>query len=211
MFAMILKGALVSGALIVAIGAQNAFVLKQGLLKRHVFWVAAICFGCDFMLIGAGVLGLGSLLGQNALLSGLLSLAGGLFLLWYGFNSLRSAFSSKRHSLVADGEAVSGSLKKTVAATFAVTLLNPHVYVDTVMLVGGVAAPLAQQEKIWFLLGAVGVSFCWFFGLAYGARLLKPLFANPRAWKVLETLIGIGMWYLAFGLLRHVWASLHGL
>lgn len=199
---LVLKGALVSGALIVAIGAQNAFVLKQGLLRRHVFWVALICFLCDFLLISMGVLGLGAVLGHSPLLSLLLSLGGGLFLLWYGVQSLRRAFFAQAHSLSAADGAAAGSLKKTVAATLAVTLLNPHVYVDTVMLIGGVAAPLAEAEKRWFLLGAVGASFCWFFGLAYGARLLKPLFADPRAWKVLETLIGLGMLWLAWGLLR---------
>ena len=104
-----------------------------------------------------------------------------------------------------NSDAPKSSLHQTVLATLAITLLNPHVYIDTVMLVCSVAASLSSEQKIGFLIGAVGVSFIWFFGIGYGARLLKPLFANPRAWKVLEGVIGAMMWYLAFGLLRYVW------
>ncbi|ULJ62591.1 LysE/ArgO family amino acid transporter [Wielerella bovis] len=204
MLSTILKGFAVSGGLIMAIGAQNAFVLKQGLLRQHTFWVASICFICDFVFISAGVMGVGGALSKSPLLSALLSLAGGIFLFWYGFNSLRSALSTEQHSLVAQTEnSNQGSLKTTILGVLAVTLLNPHVYVDTLMLIGGIAATLSDSDKIWFLLGALSASFIWFFGLSYGARLLRPIFANPRAWKILETLIGIGMWWLAWGLFHY--------
>ncbi|MDK4689355.1 LysE/ArgO family amino acid transporter [Kingella negevensis] len=204
MLSTIIKGFAVSGGLIMAIGAQNAYVLKQGLLRQHIFFVALTCFLCDFVLISAGILGMGNLLSQSPVLSALLSLGGGLFLFWYGLNSFRSALSPNQATLVADAEnAPQSSLKKAILGTLAVTLLNPHVYIDTIMLVGGIAATLTFADKIWFLIGALSASFIWFFGLSYGARLLRPIFANPRAWKVLETLIGIGMWWLAFGLFKY--------
>ena len=202
----ILNGAMISGGLIIAIGAQNAFVLKQGLLKNHIFWVSLICFLCDFVLMSLGVLGVGGFLGRSMVLSAALSLLGGLFLFWYGLRSFRAMLSTEQSALIVDNsDTPKSSLRQTVLATLAITLLNPHVYIDTVMLVGGVAASLSSEQKIGFLIGAVGVSFIWFFGIGYGARLLKPLFANPRAWKVLEGVIGAMMWSLAFGLLRYVW------
>lgn len=207
MWAIVLKGALVSGSLIMAIGAQNAFVLKQGLLRQHIFWVALICFACDFLLISLGVLGLGGLISRSVCLSAALALAGGTFLFWYGTKSFRAAMSKEHGALVVQTDSVSGSLKKTVAATLAMTLLNPHVYLDTVVLIGGIAAPLSAAQKPWFLLGAVVMSFVWFFGLGYGARLLKPIFANPKSWRILEGLIGIMMWYLALGLFVFVYRT----
>ncbi|SSY70395.1 LysE/ArgO family amino acid transporter [Alysiella crassa] len=205
MWQMILKGAMISGGLIMAIGAQNAFVLRQGLLKQHVLAVATICFLCDFALISVGVLGLGGAIARSQTASVVLAILGAMFLLWYGFRSCRSALVQQHDALqISENAEVSGSLKQTALATLAITLLNPHVYLDTVVLIGSVSGSLAAQEKPYFLLGAVSVSFIWFFGLAYGARLLKPIFAKPRAWQILEMAIALMMWWLAYGLIRFV-------
>ncbi len=206
MISMLLKGIMVSGSLIVAIGGQNAFLLKQGLLKRHVFSVATICFLCDVVLLSCGVLGMGALIGGSPHLSALLTLLGALFLLAYGARSLRSAFGGQSAMAADDDKTSAGSLKQTVLATLAITLLNPHVYLDTVVLVGGIAAPLAADEKRWFLAGSLLVSLLWFYGVGYGARLLRPLFASRRAWQLLEVAVCALMWTLAFGLLRHLFA-----
>ncbi|VEG12955.1 LysE/ArgO family amino acid transporter [Moraxella cuniculi] len=198
---MFVKGALVSASLIMAIGGQNAFVLKNGLKKNNVFAVSLICFLCDFLLMTIGVLGLGSILATNKWLSGGLAIFGAAFLGVYGFNSFKSSFAGN-DSLLIDGQnQVSDKLKTTVLATLAVTLLNPHVYLDTVVIVGGIAGTLAFEQKLQFLAGALLASFVWFFGLGFGARFLLPLFQKPKAWRILEFVIGCIMWWIAFGLL----------
>lgn len=202
MLETILKGAMISGGLIIAIGAQNAFVLKQGLLRNHIFWVALICFLCDAVLMSAGVLGLGSLINASRVATLGLALVGAAFLFWYGGRAFRSAWQGSGHLEAATGNAATTSLPTVVAATFAITLLNPHVYLDTVVVIGGVAGTLAFEDKLLFLLGAVSVSCLWFFGLGYGARLLSPLFQKPRTWQILDVLIGVVMWWIALELLR---------
>ncbi len=202
MLETILKGALIASGLIVAIGAQNAFVLKQGLARHHIFWVALICFLCDAVLMSAGVLGLGTLINTSTMATCNLALLGSAFLFWYGFNAFRSAYQATSHLEAAASHANPASLAAVIATTFALTLLNPHVYLDTVVILGSVAVTLPLQDKYWFLLGAVSVSGIWFFGLGYGARLLSPLFQKPQTWQVLDLLIGIIMWTIAWGLLQ---------
>lgn len=197
---------MITAGLIVAIGAQNAFVLKQGLLKQHVGPVVLICWLCDFSLIAAGVFGMSSLLSANNLALGLLALAGGLFLTVYGWRSAKSARQGNR-CLNPDNRPAVG-LYPTLASLLAVTLLNPHVYIDTVMLIGGSAASLAASDKIWFSAGAISASGIWFGGLGYGARLLLPLFRRERTWQILDSLIALVMFYLAYGLFRQASAIL---
>ncbi|HVK99370.1 MAG TPA: LysE/ArgO family amino acid transporter [Dongiaceae bacterium] len=199
----VLKGALISGGLIIAIGAQNAFVLKQGLLRNHIFWVSLTCFLCDFLLMTVGVLGLGTLINSSVWLTLGLAVFGALFLLGYGIRSFRSAFTSSNSLHESVGQATQSSVKKIWLSTLAVTLLNPHVYLDTVVIIGGVAGTLSIDQKIQFLLGASLASLIWFMGIGYGARLLLPLFENPKAWRVLEFLIGLIMTWIAFELLRY--------
>lgn len=196
------QGFFVSGALIVAIGAQNAFVLKQGLRRNHVFWVCLTCFLCDFTLMMVGVLGLGALINQSVTAQVALAAFGALFLLWYGVNSLRSAF--KGEAMQIDEAQTRTSLKQTLAMTFALTLLNPHVYLDTVVLIGGIAGTLTASEKMYFLFGAWGASLLWFFGLGYGARLLIPLFKKPLTWKILDIVIAIIMFLIALTLIQFI-------
>lgn len=203
----IIKGFLVSFGLIVAIGAQNAYVLKQGLLKQHIFWVCLVCFLCDFTLLSLGVLGFGSLIDKNQTLKLALAIFGAMFLFWYGFRSLKSAYRGGENLSVDTTNQTTISPKKAIATTLALTLLNPHVYLDTLVLVGTVASPLTLVQKYQFLIGAVSASALWFFGLGYGARLLIPLFKKEKTWQLLDVFIGMIMWVIAFGLVRYAITS----
>jgi len=197
-----LDGFLIGGSLIVAIGAQNAFVLRQGLARAHVLAVVLVCAGSDAVLIAAGVAGLGTLVLQGMALT-IVTAGGALFLAAYGTRAfLRAARPEAMHV----GEGRLPGLGAALAACLAFTFLNPHVYLDTVLLVGSLSARHAGTAKIAYAAGASAASFVWFFGLGYGARLLTPLFTDARAWRVLDLLIGVVMWgiaaKLALGLLR---------
>ncbi|MDF7670181.1 LysE/ArgO family amino acid transporter [Orbaceae bacterium ESL0721] len=207
MIAEILNGAMISASLIIAIGAQNLFVLKQGLLKEHIFWVCLICFICDFLLLSIGVLGVGAFINQYPLLTQLVALAGVLFLIWYGILSFKSAWQGTSSLQVSSSNNQKKPLLAVVLSTLAVTLLNPHVYLDTVVIVGGIAGTLNGEQKVAFLIGAVIVSCIWFFGIGYGARLLAPLFKQKRVWTVLDCLIGIIMFYIAALLIKYLLIS----
>lgn len=199
----LIQGFLVSGSLIVAIGAQNAFVLKQGLLKRHTFWIALTCFLCDFSLICVGVLGLGSLISQSPSATLVLAAIGALFLLVYGARAFRSAYRGNSGLNLDPQDDKPQSAVKAVLVTLGFTLLNPHVYLDTVVIIGGIASTLLFEQKIQFLIGAVFASGLWFFSLSYGARLLIPLFKRPSTWRILDFVIGCVMWLIAFSLIRY--------
>jgi len=192
----ILPGLLTGLSLIVAIGAQNAFVLRQGLLKKHVLAIVLICAISDATLIVLGVLGLGSLI---SLLPGALEVIrwmGVAFLVWYGSTSLRRFM--KNESLKA-AEAGSGTLKQTVLTVLALTFLNPHVYLDTVIFIGGIANQFGDQ-KWFFALGAVTASFVWFFSLGFGASKAAVLVSKPAFWKILDVFIAAVMYSLAITL-----------
>ncbi|MDH2997400.1 amino acid transporter [Pasteurellaceae bacterium LFhippo2] len=195
-----LHGFVVCFGLIVSIGAQNAFLLKQGILKQHVFWIAFICFFCDVILMGIGVLGLGSLISQSPIASISLAIIGAIFLFTYGSRSFISAYKGDSLLQMEQGEQNS-SLRKAVVITLAITLLNPHVYIDTVVIVGGIGGTLNLDQKILFLAGALICSFLWFFGLGYGASLLSPHFKKRRTWQILDSLTGLIMYGIAFSLI----------
>lgn len=184
-------------SLILAIGAQNAFVLKQGLKRQHVFVVCLICALSDALLISAGVAGFGAIVKQFPLIEQVSRYAGAVFLLIYSILSFKSAFTTE-HSMQTDGKEV-GSALTAVLTCLAFTWLNPHVYLDTVVLLGSISTQYEGQQ-LSFALGAVIGSFIFFFSLGYGARLLIPIFKNPNAWKVLECLIGFVMLALAISL-----------
>ncbi len=187
-------GATLGLTLIVAIGAQNAFVLRQGLRREHVGAIVAFCALADALLMLAGVAGLAQLLGQRPLLAWWLTAGGATFLLGYGLRALwRAARPGSQQP--ADGIA-SISLAQALAQTAAFTLLNPHVYLDTVLLVGSVGAQMGDA-RWWFAGGAALSSVLWFTALGYGARWLAPVFARARAWQVLDGLIGVVMLVLA--------------
>ncbi|WP_386697838.1 LysE/ArgO family amino acid transporter [Lonepinella sp. MS14436] len=197
---MFIKGILVSASLIMAIGSQNLFVLKNGLRQNHVLLICLVCFLCDFVLISIGVMGVGALFAQNPYFSAALALLGGLFLLTYGFWAFKSSLYPQ-NKLDLSGEQVKFSAKNTLFATLAITLLNPHVYLDTVVILGGIAGTMSFDEKLLFLIGASLSSFVWFFGLGFGAKLLIPLFKNPTSWRVLDFVVGCIMFWIAYELL----------
>jgi L-lysine exporter family protein LysE/ArgO len=197
------QGLALSLGLIVAIGAQNAFVLRQGLRREHVGAVVAFCAVSDAVLIAAGVLGLGQLLGEQPLLTRLLAILGAVFLTLYGWRALRRA--TQRDALTASPGGQAMPLRSALLQAAAFTLLNPHVYLDTVLLVGSIGAQQPEALRGWFVLGASSASLLWFAALGFGARWLAPWFARPRAWQVLDALIGLTMWSMAAWLAHHVW------
>jgi L-lysine exporter family protein LysE/ArgO len=194
-------GFAVSGALIIAIGSQNAFVLRQGLRREHVGPVVLFCAIADLALIAGGVAGLGSLLARVPGLATALALGGAAFLGWYGASALRRAL--RPASLVADAAGERLTLGAALARSAGFTLLNPHVYLDTVLLVGAIGASQPAGAQPAFVLGAGVASFVWFAALGYGARLLAPVFARPAAWRALDGLVGVTMLAIAVGLVRH--------
>jgi L-lysine exporter family protein LysE/ArgO len=196
-----LQGLALSLGLIVAIGAQNAFVLRQGLRREHVGSVVLFCAMADALLIAAGVLGMAQALGERPNLARLLALAGAAFLLVYGWQALRRARHSNQLTAAAGGDGLSRGAALAQAAAF--TLLNPHVYLDTVLLVGSIGAQQASTLRGWFVAGASSASLFWFVTLGFGARWLAPWFARPKAWQVLDGLIGVTMLGLSALLLRH--------
>ncbi|HCH01278.1 MAG TPA: amino acid transporter [Vibrio sp.] len=201
MLSVALKGAFVSGSLIVAIGSQNAFLLKSGLKNNYVMLVATICFLGDILLISTGVLGVGVLLQQAPILTEILTLIGIAFLCWYGFLSAKSAWRGQSH-LDIDNSEVSRNWLKVAMMTLAMTFLNPHVYLDTIVVLGGITSSLSFEEKRWFLVGALTASAIWFYGVAYIAKKLIPFFAKPKTWQILDTVIAVIMFSIAAGLVR---------
>jgi L-lysine exporter family protein LysE/ArgO len=192
-----------SAALIVAIGAQNAFVLRQGLRREHVGPIVLFCALADVALMAAGVAGLGAALESLPGLTSALALGGALFLGWYGAAALHRALRPQA-ALAADPRGEALPLGAALARTAGFTLLNPHVYLDTVLLVGAVGASQPPEGRSAFVAGAGLASALWFVALGYGARLLAPLFARPAAWRVLDAAVGATMLALAFGLVAHV-------
>jgi L-lysine exporter family protein LysE/ArgO len=200
----LLTGFALSASLIVAIGAQNAFVLRQGLAREHVGAVVWFCAISDALLMGAGVLGMGRAVAALPALARLMTAAGALFLAAYGARALARAW--RPVVLSAGSGAERRSRRAVLAQAAAFTLLNPHVYLDTVLLVGAVGAQQPQGLRLAFLTGACAASVSWFLALGYGARWLAPWFARPAAWRVLDALIGVTMWILAAALARALWS-----
>jgi L-lysine exporter family protein LysE/ArgO len=198
MQASFFAGVLSSLVLIVAIGAQNAFVLKQGIRREHVLPVVLICIGADLSLIFAGIAGLGMLLQNSQNLLQFTRYAGGAFLLAYGVLAARRAWVGEHLELTQD---VSAPLLQVMLTCAALTFLNPHVYLDTVILLGTLANQHGAHGRWWFGLGAVAASFAWFFSLAYGARYLAPLFKQALAWRILDAMMALLMGGLAWNLL----------
>lgn len=199
MMSAFLPGFALGFSLILAIGAQNAFVLRQGLRREHVAWVCLTCALSDALLIAAGVAGFGALARHWPWFGPAMRWGGAAFLTWYGARSLASAWSGGA-VLRAAGHGRGPGLRVTLLTVLALTWLNPHVYLDTVVLIGSISAQ--YPDRLGFALGAMTASFTFFFALGYGAGLLAPVFARPLAWRVLDTLIGLTMWAIA---LKLVW------
>ncbi len=190
-----LTGLTMGLTLILAIGAQNAFVLRQGLRGEHLFAVCLTCAVSDAALIILGVTSFGKIVTLLPWVEPVMRYAGAAFLLWYGARSLRAAVSSNAALHVSEGGATT-PLAPTLLACLAITWLNPHVYLDTVVLLGTISTGFPGQEAI-FGAGAVSGSFLFFFALGYGATRLRPVFARPGAWRVLEGAIAVVMWAIA--------------
>jgi L-lysine exporter family protein LysE/ArgO len=184
MLSYFLKGFGLSAGLIVAIGAQNAHVLKSGLRREHVGMTVAICIACDIVLIATGISGMGALVQGNPVLLAVARWGGVAFLSWYGVRALRAALHDD--ALRIDQPAVASSARQAALAIFALTLLNPHVYLDTIVLLGSIGAQQSSEGKPWFATGAMSAAAAWFISLGFGARLLAPWFAKPSAWRMLD-------------------------
>lgn len=201
MLATFLSGLGTGAGLIIAIGAQNAFVLRQGLLRQHVLPVVLVCIGGDILCICAGVAGMGALIRTNEWLLEFFRWGGALFLTVYGISAARRAASGNGSMEIS--EVGAGSFMKAITSCLAFTFLNPHVYLDTVVLLGSIAAQYGEDLKWTFASGALTASVLWFTGLGFGARLLLPIFQNPRAWRILDSLIALVMWAIALTLVTN--------
>jgi len=194
---VLLQGFVTGGGLIIAIGAQNAFLLAQGVRRQYHWPIALLCSCSDTLLICLGILGMGVLISESPLLLELARMFGALFLFYYGYRALRSALQPAGLEMTGRG---AGSLKSALLTTLAVSLLNPHAYLDTVVLLGGVATQYGDSLRYWFGAGAVLASFTWFLILGLGAPKLAPLFRNPRAWRGLDSFVCLMMWGIALSL-----------
>ena len=185
-------------SLIVAIGSQNAFVLRQGLRREHVFWVVAICALSDAVLIGLGIWGLGAIIESADALLIVVRIGGAAFLVWYGVRSAMRAW--RPGTLSAESSGAPLPLRSAIITVLALTWLNPHVYLDTVVLLGSIGATYGDSRWIFGLGAALG-SVVWFTALGFGSRLLRPLFAKPLAWRILDAAIALVMFAIATSLL----------
>lgn len=195
-----LKGLAAGGSLIIAIGAQNAFVIRQGLLKQHLFLTALLCSGIDACLIALGVAGFGRYIGDYPLFLDLAKYFAIAFLFIYGAIAFKSAFKTSSMNIAKEGGSPPCAKKIALALLF-LSLLNPHVYLDTVILLGSIGAQQPSGEQILFTIGAISASFIWFFALTFGARLLAPFFKRESSWKIIDGSVALSMWGMALSLL----------
>lgn len=195
MFATFFQGMALGAALILPLGPQNAFVMNQGVRRQFHLMTAGLCTLSDIVLICAGVFGGSALLGQSTLLLNLVTWGGVLFLLWYGWGALRTAASGNIE--LANASAMKQSRWRIVATMMAVTWLNPHVYIDTFMVLGSLGGQLPVEARRWFALGSACASLLWFFGLALLAAWLSPRLNTIRAQRVINLLVGLVMWAIA--------------
>lgn len=194
-----LAGFALGGGLIVAIGAQNAFVIRQGILNQHIFAVALFCSVSDAVLIWAGVYGLGMIIKAIPALITIMTYGGAAFLIVYGCFAVQRALNP---TTLTTTEGQSVSLKAALATCAAFTFLNPHVYLDTVILIGSIANARPQGEQAAFALGASIASLAWFFSLGFCAKFLRNYLAKPAVWRIIDFTIAAIMFWLAFKLLH---------
>ena len=195
------QGMAVGLGLIAAIGAQNAFVLKQGLKGQHIFWICVCCAVSDSILIMAGVFGLGDVVQQHPQVLTVIKYLGIAFLFLYGSQHFYQAWCGQKSMQLADIE--QPTLKALLLLCLALTWLNPHVYLDTVLLLGSISSQFGAGQ-LDFMWGAITASWLFFFALGYGAKWLLPLFQSPSAWQILDCIIALMMWSIAWSLLTLV-------
>lgn len=194
-----LQGMGTGAGLIIAIGAQNAFVLAQGVRQQHNWLVAAICSLCDTLLMFLGAAGVGTLVVQHPSLRQAAAWGGAIFLFYYGCRALRSAI--RGGTLEATQNREGQDRLSVIAATLAVTLLNPHVYLDTLVLIGGISGQFEGNGRYLFALGASSASILWFFALSLCGAMLAPVFSRQAAWRALDVAVWLTMWAIATSLL----------
>ncbi len=192
------EGALISLSLIVAIGAQNAFVIRQGLSNRHVFLVCTICAFSDATLISLGVFGFGEIISNSENISELIRWFAISFLIIYSIMRFKAAYDGNALDINDENNFVSA--KKTAIITLGFTWLNPHVYLDTTVLIGTASLQFQGDEKIAFAIGAMMSSFLFFYSLGFGARRLAPLLKTEKVWKIIDVVIGIIMIWIAWSI-----------
>lgn len=194
------QGIILGAALILPLGPQNAFVMNQGIRRQYHVMTALLCSVSDLLLICAGIFGGSALLMQSPWLLALVTWGGVAFLLWYGFGALKTAFS--RNLALANAEVLRQGRWRIIATMLAVTWLNPHVYLDTFVVLGSLGGQLEAGARRWFALGTVSASFLWFFSLALLAAWLAPLLRTAKAQRIINTLVGLVMWFIAFELAK---------
>jgi len=204
-----LQGLMLGAALILPLGPQNAFVLNQGIRRQYHLMTALLCTLSDVALICAGVFGGSALLMQSPWLLALVTWGGVLFLLWYGFGALKTAFA--RDIDLENADALRQGRGQIIATMLAVTWLNPHVYLDTFVVLGSLGGQLAEMPKRWFALGTISASFLWFFSLALLAAWLAPRLRTATAQRVINILVGLVMWFIALKLAAEGVNHLQGL
>ena len=194
------QGLVLGAAMILPLGPQNAFVMNQGIRRQYPLMVAGLCALSDLVLICAGIFGGSAVLMQSPLLMALVTWGGVAFLLWYGFGALKTAFSQQLE--LANAEVLKQGRWRIIATMLAVTWLNPHVYLDTFVVLGSLGGQLAAEPKRWFALGTISASFIWFFGLALLAAWLAPRLRTARAQRIINVVVGVIMWFIAFQLAK---------
>ncbi len=194
------QGLMLGAALILPLGPQNAFVMNQGIRRQYHIMTALLCTLSDVVLICAGVFGGSALLMQSPWLLMLVTWGGVAFLLWYGFGALKTAFS--RHLDLSGADALRQGRGRIIATLLAVTWLNPHVYLDTFVVLGSLGGQLATEPKRWFALGTMSASFLWFFALALLAAWLAPRLRTAKAQRIINIVVGLVMWFIALQLAR---------
>jgi len=194
------QGLVLGAAMILPLGPQNAFVMNQGIRRQYPLMVAGLCALSDLVLICAGIFGGSAVLMQSPWLMALVTWGGVAFLLWYGFGALKTAFSQQLE--LANAEVLKQGRWRIIATMLAVTWLNPHVYLDTFVVLGSLGGQLAAEPKRWFALGTISASFIWFFGLALLAAWLAPRLRTARAQRIINVVVGVIMWFIAFQLAK---------
>ncbi|SJM62072.1 LysE/ArgO family amino acid transporter [Gulosibacter sp. 10] len=184
-------------SLIVAIGAQNAFILRQGIRREHILPIILICGLTDALLELLGVAGIGLVVERAPLVLEIARWGGAAFLLWYAWTAFRRA---RRPQALIAGDGRETSRKRTILACLAITYLNPHVYIDTMVLMGSIGNAQGDPERWWFVAGGALASILWFFVLGYGARALTRFFGTPRSWQILDSIVAAVMIAIALRL-----------
>ncbi|MBD2811159.1 arginine exporter ArgO [Xenorhabdus sp. Vera] len=200
MLSTFVQGFFLSAAMILPLGPQNVFVMQQGSRKQFHVMSATLCSASDVLLMVAGIFGGSALLGQSIFLLQAVTWGGVAFLLWYGWGAFRSVLSAEAE--LSYVENIAQSRWRVIVTLFAVTWLNPHVYLDTFVVLGSIGGQLSMDLRPWFTIGAVLASISWFFALSFLSAWFSPVLNQPRSQKIINLFIGCVMWYIAWGLIK---------